>query len=116
MGESTELNKSLQLLDGLELGGRPITELAAIAEDLDPVLLYGIVTMLRANYPASDPAASAVLERVVALSRSYRGFVEQCKEGETDPVGEWMRKEIDLRGFRGRNEGFLTLLIDKLES
>lgn len=116
MGQSTDLHVALQLLNGLENGGRPLTELAAIAEDLDPLLLYGIVSFVRTSYPATDPAASAVLERVVELSTSYAGFVVQCQEGEDDPVGVWMREEIDLHSFRGRGDGLVKLLVDKLES
>ncbi|MDH3627412.1 MAG: hypothetical protein OEV00_12300 [Acidobacteriota bacterium] len=116
MGQSTDLHVAVQLLNGLENGGHPVSELATAAEDLDPLLLYGIVTFLRSSYPATDPVATPVLERVVELSGAYSGFVNQCKEGEDDPVGEWMREEIDLHSFRGRGDGLLRLLVEKLET
>ena len=82
------------------------SEAAIIAEDLDPVLVYFIVRFLRSVYPASSPAAHAVLERVVALTSAYPAIVRKSKEGEDDPVSR----------YRGRGAELIEMIVDKLES
>lgn len=92
------------------------SEAALLAQDLDPVLVHVILRYLRDVYPASNPAASAVLDRVVALTSSWPGIVETSKEGEQDPVSQWFASEYAFGDFRGRGSELLDLIIDKLES
>jgi hypothetical protein len=110
------MNDSLRLLRGLEEGGLPAAEGAILAEDLDPVIVYSIVRFLREVYPASDPAASAVLERVVQLTSSYPGIVQKSREGERDPVSRWFASEYTFGDFRGRGDELIGMVVDKLES
>ena len=92
------------------------TEARILAEDLDPVLVWLIVKFLREVYPASDPASTAVLERVVALTSAYPGIVQKSNEGERDPVSHWFVSEHTFGGFRGRGSEMVALVVDKLES
>jgi hypothetical protein len=116
MNTSTDPKAALALVHGLENGGVDTDALRRSAEDLDPVLLAAILRYLRAVYPASQPAASAVLERVVALTDAWPGLIELCQEGERDPVWQWFTSEHTLGSFRGRSEALIEILVDKLES
>jgi hypothetical protein len=115
-GSSTDRDLALRLLAGLEEGGMPASEAAIAAEDLDPVLVYFIVQFLRAVYPASSPAAHAVLQRVVELTSAYPAIVRKSKVGEEDPVSRWFGSEYAFGDFRGRGAELIEMIVDKLES
>ena len=116
MSTSTDRNRTLRLLRGLDEGGLDVSEARALAEELDPVLVYVVVRFLREVYPASDPAASPVLERVVQLTSAYPVLVANSREGEQDPVSEWFSSEYSFRDFRGRGAELIELIVEKLES
>jgi hypothetical protein len=105
-----------RLLSGLENGTMTATDGGFIVESIDPVLVYLIVKFLREVYPASDPAATSVLERVVALTSHSRVFVKKSKEGEQDPISKWFESDYVFRDYRGRVDDFIDLIVDKLES
>lgn len=116
MNDSTDLDSALRLLRGLEDGGMDTAEARILAQDLDPVLVYVTVRYLREVYPASDPAASAVLDRVVALTSAWPGIVAKSKEGEADPISAWFAGDYSFGAFRGRGAEMIRLIVDKLES
>jgi len=116
MSTSDEKRDALRVLAGLEGGGISTADAAVIAEDLDPVLIYVIVTFLREVYPASDPAASSVLERVVQMTSRSPALVRKHKEGEQDPVSRWFESEYSYDDFRGRGSELVEMIVDKLES
>jgi hypothetical protein len=116
MGTSTDRGEALRLLEGLENGRMSPVQLVVLAEDLDPVLLYVVVTYLRAAHRASDPAASGILDRVVHLTSTNPTLVRAHKEGERDPVTQWFASEYDYGAFRGRPAALLDIVVDKLES
>ena len=116
MSTTTDKREALRLLAGLENGGMTTADAHVLAETLDPVLVYLIVRYLRESYPASDPAATSVLERVVALTSNHAAFVKKCREGEQDPVSRWFEAEHSFRPFRGRGSEFIDVIVDKLES
>jgi hypothetical protein len=113
---STDSERASRLLRGLEDGGLAVAEARILAQDLDPVLVHVILRYLRAAYPASDPAASAVLERVVRLTSADPAIVRKAKDGECDPVSRWFVGEHSFAEFRGRGQELLDLIVDKLES
>lgn len=113
MSETTDKRDAERLLAGLENGTMTAADAAVVAENLDPVLVYCIVRYLRDIYPASDPAASSVLERVVALTRTPP-VVVKFKAGEQDPVSRWFEAEHTFRGFRGRGSEMVGVLVEKL--
>ena len=112
----SERRDAIRLLDGLENGGLPPADATVLAADIDPVLFYVTVSFLRAIHPASDPAASAVLERVVRLTSGNAALVRKHREGAEDPVSRWFESEYQYREFRGRGTELIDLIIDKLES
>jgi hypothetical protein len=112
----TDKRAALRLLDGLENGGMTSAEACVIAESLDPVLVYLVVRYLRETYPASDPAASSVLERVVALTSEHPAVVEKCRDGERDSVSQWFEEVHSFVSFRGHAPDFIELIVDKLET
>jgi hypothetical protein len=114
--DSVEKQNALRLLSGLENGGRSSADLAVVAEDLDPVLVYVIVSFLRAVYPASNPAATSVLERVVQLTSRSPVVVRKHKEGGEDPIAQWFESEHGYHAFRDRGADMIELVVDKLES
>ena len=116
MANSTDRTQALRLLNGLENGGLAAFDGRVLAEELDPVLVNAIVRYLREAYPASDPVASPVLERVVELTKVYPGLVSRAKEGEDDSITGWFISERSFREFRGRSTVMIDMLIDKLES
>ena len=113
---TTDKHEALRLLAGLENGAMSTADAFVLAETLDPVLVYLIVRYLRASYPASDPAATSVLERVVALTSNHAEFVNKCRDGEQDPVSQWFESEHSFGSFRGRGSELIEVIVDKLES
>jgi hypothetical protein len=116
MDGSTDLETAARFLDGLELGSASAAELRRLGERLDPVLVHVIVRFLREVYDASQPAASAVLERVAKLTAAYPGLVARSREGEADPVTQWFVSAHTFREFRGRGRSMIETIVDKLES
>ena len=102
MTTSSEGPQARRLLEGLESGLLSARDAAIVAEDIDPVLVYVIVSFLRAVYPVSDPAAGAVLERVVRLTSSNPVVVRRHRQGSTDPIARWFESEYAYADFRGR--------------
>jgi len=107
---------ALRLLAGLEAGSQKPVEASQLAGRVDPVLVWAVIGYLRASYPASDPAASPVLERVVALTRSDPDIVAATRAGEADPVARWFLAEYGFGAWRGRGPEMIALIVDKLES
>lgn len=111
-----EARDAIRLLHALENGGMAPMDAAILAEEIDPVLLHAIVSYLRTVYPASDPAASSVLERVVGLTSSSAAIVRRHREGENDPITRWFEDDLGYTEFRGRGSDMIGVLVDKLES
>lgn len=111
-----EKRDALRLLAGMENGRISAADSADLAEKLDPVLIYVIVTFLRAVYPASDPAAVAVLERVVQTTSKSALLIRKHREGEQDPVSRWFESEYEYRDYKGRGSELIELIVDKLDS
>ena len=111
-----EKREAIRLLDGLENGGMAADDASSIAQDLDPVLVHVIVKFLRETYPASDPVATSVLERVVKMNSAWAGLIAKCREGEQDPISQWFESEYSYRDFRGRGVEMIELIVDKIDS
>ena len=112
----SEKEQASRLLAGLEGGSLPPADAVILAEDLDPVLVYVIVSFLRAVYPAGDRAATSVLERVVALTTASRAVIAKYRDGERDPISRWFEADYTYRDYRGRGAELVALVADKLDS
>ena len=116
MSATIDKGVALRLLRGLDAGGLASADARIIAETLDPVLIHFIVRYLRESYPASNPAATPVLDRVVTLTSAYPAIVDKAKEGERDPVSVWFEEEYSFDEFRGRGRELIEMIADKLDS
>jgi hypothetical protein len=116
MNMDLDQQEALRLLEGLENGGMSTESAQVLAQEMDPVLIYIIVRFLRETYPASNPAATAVLERVVAMTSKDPAFTRNCKVGEQDPISRWFEMEYSFKEFRGRGPDLIALISDKLNS
>lgn len=116
LNESTDKATALRFLEGLEGGGMTASESRILAESLDPVLVHLTVRFLREVYPASNPAASAVLERLMKLTSAYPELVHKTRVGEQDPVSEWFAAAHSFREFSGRGRELIETIVDKLET
>lgn len=105
-----------RLLAGLESGALAPADAGFLASRIDPVLVWAVVGYLRASYPASDRAASAVLERVVALTHSDPAVVAAVRAGEADPVARWFLDEYGFGAWRGRGAEMIALVAEKLDT
>ena len=116
MSATIDKSEAVRLLQGLEAGGLATADACIIAETLDPVLIHVIVKYLRESYPASNPAATPVLDRVVTLTSAYPAIVEKAKEGEQDSVSAWFEDEYTFEQFRGKGRELVEMIADKLDS
>lgn len=116
MSAADEKRDALRLLAGLEKGDVPFADLPVLVEQLDPVLVHVVFSFVRAVHPASDPAASAILERLVRLSSASAEAVRKNREGARDPIARWVESEHDYRAFKGRGADLIDLVVDKLDS
>ncbi len=116
VSSTIDKDEAVRLLRGLEAGGLAIADARVIAEDLDPVLIHVIVKFLRESYPASNPAATAVLDRLVELTSAWPAIVAKSKEGEQDSVSAWFELEHSFDEFRGRGRELIEIIVDKLDS
>ena len=105
-----------RLLAVLESGTSKPLDASRLVERIDPVLVWAVIGYLRASYPASDPAASAVLERVVALTRADAGVLAAVRAGEADPVSRWFLDEYGFSAWRGKGPEMIERIAEKLES
>ena len=111
-----EQQEAGRLLAGLESGAMTTEVAQMIAGDLVPVLIYFIVRFLRETYPATEPAATPVLERVVAMTSKDPTIIRNCKIGEQDPVSRWFEMDYTFKEFRNRGPELIALIVDKLNT
>ena len=108
MDIADEERLALRLLDAIESGvGFDPADAAIDGEDIDPVFVYVLVTFLRRNYPATNPAARGVLERVTGMLGKSRSLAARYDEGKRDPISQWFDKEHDYAAYRGRGRELL---------
>lgn len=111
-----EKQESLRLLNGLESGSLSIADAYSIADKRDPLIVYYVLRYLREKYPASAPASSGVVGRIVELTKTYDKLVKKAKDGEHDSLREWFDDTYDLRSFFNNPEKLVDTLIEKIES
>ena len=71
-----------------------------------------VFAWLRANYPASHPAAEGVLGRLVGLMGAS-SVAAAVKKGGRDSIFTWFQETHEYREF-SRGE-FIDLIVEKLE-
>ncbi len=102
-----------RLLGALEDGTLNATDTFHIVGSADPTLIHFIFAWLRAWYPASHPAADAVLGRLGTLCTRYPKAARMAKEGAADALVEWFEESYSYRDLRAAE--FIDLIVEKLE-
>lgn len=115
MLNSSQHDEALRLLKGLEDGTLDTTTAYNIIAKQDAVLVYFIFRYLREKHKKVSEISSGVLQRLVELTQSYEVVVEICQEGERDLMREWFDDTYKMKNYFSDPEGFLELIIDKLE-
>ncbi len=113
MGFEHEKRIAKRTLTVLEDGTLSIADMRPLYEEADPVLVHVIFAWLRARYRAGHPASEGVLGRMVELCQASRGVARAAKQGESDPIVEWLEESYDY-GDLDRDE-LISLVVDKLE-
>ncbi len=113
MAFNSEKASARRLLGALEDGTLGVADTFYLVEDADPTLVYFIFTWLRAWYPASHPAADAVLGRLGALCSRYPKAARMAKAGQADALVAWFEEAHGYRDFRATE--FIDLVVEKLE-
>lgn len=108
-----EKRTARRLLSALEDGRLGATDTWHMISDADPALVHFIFAWLRAWYPASHPAADAVLGRIAEVCTRYPKAARIAKEGAGDPIVAWFEDEYGYRDFRP--DEFISLVVEKLE-
>ena len=114
MAFEMEKAEALRLLRAIEEGTQSTTATFQIAESQDPTLIYFIFAWLRARYPASHPAADAVLNRLGELCSRHPKVARMANEGKKDSLVEWFEQAYGYRDFQSSE--FVDLVVEKLES
>lgn len=108
-----EQRQAMRILEGIEQGSMSAPQSFNVLEHADPTLIYFIFTWLRERYPASHPAAEAVLGRLSAICSKYPAIAKRAKEGQTDGIVAWFEDAYTYRDFDARE--FVSLVVEKLE-
>ena len=83
-----------------------------MVKDADPTLVYFVFAWLRANYPASHPAADAILGRLGELCTKHPEAARIATKGG-DSLLEWFEDAYSYRDFAA--DEFIDLVVEKLE-
>lgn len=107
-----EEREARRILEGIEYGTMTPRESWTLIQGADPTLVYFLITWLRTRY-ARDPAAEAVIGRIVALVQAHPEVQQIMKTGEDDPIVEWFE---DSYGYKEMSaDEFVRLVVEKLE-
>ncbi len=115
MSEEFEKREGKRLLHGLENGTLVSADAFNLAEKRDPVLVYLILKYLREKHPTSGGRATGVATRVLELLSTYESIVKMAKKGEKDPISTWFNETYSTRDFYNDPDGFVDLIVEKLE-
>ena len=115
MNSLSDKSQALRFLNGLEAGTLSSSDAYNIVKDKDPVLVYFLLRYLKDKYSASQPEAPAIMARVLELTSTYDDIKKMLRTGEKDAMREWFDDSHSIREFNRNAEGFVDLIIDKLE-
>lgn len=113
MSFAQEKREARRLIAAIEDARLNTRETFNLVTDADPALVHFVFAWLRAWYPASHPAADAVLGRLADLCTEFPKAARLAREGGADPIVAWFTEEHDYRDFRA--DEFVELVVEKLE-
>ena len=108
-----EKRSARRLLAAIEDGVLGTADTFHLIGEADPTLVHFIFEWIRAWYPASHPAADAVLGRLGEVCTRYPKAVQIAKSGGSDPLVAWFLDEYRYRDLRA--DEFIDLIVEKLE-
>ncbi len=108
-----EKRAATRLLAALEDGILSTEDTRPLAEEADPVLLYLVLSWLRARYPATHPASDGVLGRIVALMQQSPVATRNARLGEKDSFVTGFEEAYTYRELD--RDTFVDVVVDKLE-
>lgn len=104
---------ALRIIEGIEQGTMSASESYSLLRDADPTLVHFIMKWLRKRYHRDQPAAEAVIGRVIELCSLHPDILARAKEGQDDPVVSWFEDAYSYRKLEAAE--FVALIIEKLE-
>lgn len=107
--------EGVRFLTGLETGNLPSSDLFAISENFDPILVFFVIKHLRTVYKPGHPDAIGVSQRILELSQTYDSIVKAIKDGEKDPLNEWFDDDLNPNQYQNDPETFIDILVEKIE-
>ena len=110
------ISEAMRLLEGLENGTMDTAAAYLLIEKQDPIVVYFIIRYLREKYKKMGDQSSGVLNRLVELSSTYTEIVKISRDGEKDIMREWFDETYKISDFYNDPEGYITIIIEKLES
>jgi len=112
---NTEVREGLRLLNGIENGTLSASDAYTIADQRDPTLVYFVFRYLREKYAPGRPESAGVLKRLLELTGTYDDLMKKTKAAEKDPLKEWFDDSHNMREFFASPDGFVQMIVDKIE-
>ena len=105
-----------RFLEGVESGSLSAGNAFELTENMDEILTYFLIRFLREKYRPGTQGSEGVVQRLIELTGTYPSIVKACKDGEKDPMTEWFDDTYELRSWLGNADGYVDLIVDKLDS
>jgi hypothetical protein len=109
------MKKTEQVLSGIEDGNMSPYDCYLILEQLDPLIIYFVLRYLREKYPHTHPQSQGVMARIIEITNTYPDIVKKAQKGEKDSLREWFDDAYNMRQFFADPEGFVELIVEKVE-
>ena len=113
MAFDNEKREARRLLGAIDDGTHNASDTFYMVKDADPTLIYFVFAWLRASYPASHPAADAILGRLGELCTKHPEAARMATKGGEDSIVEWFEDAYTYREFTA--DEFIELIVEKLE-
>jgi len=105
---------AIDLIEKIEDGRMSSSDAYMIIERLDPLLAYFCLRFLREKY--SHQSGSAAINCITEIVSTYEDVKKMMKEGAADPMNEWFDDGYTVREYSADPDGYVDLIIEKLES
>ena len=113
MAFDSEKREARRLLAAIDDGTHNASDTFFMIKDADPTLVYFVFSWLRATYPASHPAADAILGRLGELCIKHPEAAKIATKGGSDSIVEWFEDAHSYREFTA--DDFIKVVVEKLE-
>ncbi len=115
MNSFSSRSQMIRVIHGIENGTLSSADAYNILKDTDPVLVYFTLRFLKEKFGSDHQQAQPVRERLIELTSTYDDLRKILKLGEADSMREWFDDSHSIREFTKDSEGYIDLIIDKLD-